>query len=291
MNSNHNIFARSGLAALSDLESPEWRQVFKSLENEQALFLEHESEFRSPEYTWPRDPLHNWSRVWEYPYVNHHLRCFGEGWKSATPAKVVDLGSGVTFFPFTAAKQGFDVICTDVDPICEKDLNRAIPRVEHGPGRVSFRLSKDSHLPFEDCEADVVYCISVLEHIPDFECTVREMARILKPEGHLLLTVDLDLRGDLELGVEQQQRLVRTLGEYFEFDSPEVTLHPADVLNSVNAPFGCKPPVGWRRARFLAKERILKRIVGRKPKPLVPFFLAVQGFAMVRRQVIRSEVR
>jgi SAM-dependent methyltransferase len=289
MNSKPNAFARSGLAALSDLDSPEWRQIFELLEGEQALFLEHESEFRSPEYIWPRDPLHNWSRIWEYPYVMHHLQSFGYDWKRTTPAKVVDLGSGVTFFPFAVAKKGFEVICTDVDPICEKDLKRAIPRVEHGTGRVSFRLSNGSSLPFEDCEADAVYCISVLEHVPNLDCTVREIARILKPEGLLLLTVDLDLRGDFDLGVKQQQRLVCSLGEYFEFRCPEVTLHPADVLNSVNGPFGYKPPVGWRRARFLAKERIMKRILGRKPKPLVPFFLAVQGFAMVRRQVIRSE--
>jgi len=286
-----SVFHRSGLAALSDLNSPEWRDIFSALDREQQLFLKHESAFRSPEYGWPRDPLHNWSRQWEYPYVYHHLRRLGEERTDPIPPRVIDLGSGVTFFPFALAKLGFDVVCSDIDPLCERDLNRAIPRVEHSPGHVSFRLSKGSRLPFEDCEVDVVYCISVLEHIPNFECTVREMARILKPKGLLLLTVDLDLRGDLELGVKQQQRLVHTLGEYFEFDCPEVTLHPADVLNSVNGPFSCKPPVGWRRARFLAKERIVEPILGRKPKPLVPFFLAVQGFAMVRRQTDRSEVR
>ena len=278
-----SVFERSGLAALSDLNSPEWRDIFSALEREQQLFLKHESAFRSPEYVWPRDPLHNWSRQWEYPYVYYHLRRLRDERTEPIPARVIDLGSGVTFFPFALAKLGFDVICSDIDPVCEKDLNRAIPCVEHSPGRVSFRLSTGGLLPFADREADAIYCISVLEHVSSFEVTVREMARILKSGGLMFLTVDLDVRGDLELGVERQKKLVSALREYFEFDGPDMTIHPADVLNSVNGPFGFKPPVGWRLAVFVAKERILKRLLRRAPRPLVPFLLTVQSFAMIRR--------
>jgi SAM-dependent methyltransferase len=278
-----SVFERSGLAALSDLNSPEWRDLFSALKKEQQLFLKHESAFRSPEYIWPRDPLHNWSRQWEYPYVYHNLRRLREERSGPIPARVIDLGSGVTFFPFALAKLGFDVVCSDIDPVCEADLNRAIPCVEHSAGRVSFRLSTGGLLPFEEREADAIYCISVLEHVPNFEVTVREMARTLKSGGLMFLTVDLDLRGDLELGVERQKKLVSALREHFEFKWPDRTIHPADVLNSVNGPFGFQPPVGWRLAVFLAKERILKRILGRSPRPLVPFLLTVQGFAMVRR--------
>jgi hypothetical protein len=68
------IFARSGLAALSDMGSPEWLELFGTLEKEQDDFLAKESQFRSPGYTWPRDPLDTWSRVCEYPHVFCHLR-------------------------------------------------------------------------------------------------------------------------------------------------------------------------------------------------------------------------
>ena len=67
-------FDRSGLATLSDIETAEWRELYAVMEKEQAEVLAQESRFRSLEYKWPRDPLHNWSRVWEYPYVYHHLR-------------------------------------------------------------------------------------------------------------------------------------------------------------------------------------------------------------------------
>lgn len=64
---SQNVFDRSGLATLSDLQTLEWHDLFGLLEREQALFLEKEGQFQSPEYPWPKDPLHTWSRVREYP--------------------------------------------------------------------------------------------------------------------------------------------------------------------------------------------------------------------------------
>jgi SAM-dependent methyltransferase len=43
-------------------------------------------------------------------------------------------------------------------------------------------------LPLRDGCADTVLCNEVLEHVPDPRCLLREVHRILKPDGHLLLT-------------------------------------------------------------------------------------------------------
>ena len=64
---------------------------FALLEKEQADFLAMESAFRSREYKWPRDPLHTWSRVWEYPYTYHHLQQARGQWPVAPPPRVVSL--------------------------------------------------------------------------------------------------------------------------------------------------------------------------------------------------------
>jgi len=138
-----HLFDRCGVAALSELHSPECRARFAHLERQQQEFLSHAAEFRSPEYKWPRDPLHTWSRVWEYPYVHHHVEESCSRSSASGPPRVVDLGSGVTFFPFSVAQLGCHVTCADIDPVCAKDLARAAQVIDCRPGRVDFRLIAD----------------------------------------------------------------------------------------------------------------------------------------------------
>ena len=164
-----NPFLRSGIAALSDLETTAWRHQLAILESSQRDFLIHEQEFRSPAYKWPRNALNNWSRVWEYPYVYFHLQSILEASGAHRVSRVVDFGSGVTFFPFAIARLGYHVICSDIDPGCSSDLERAASVVPHSPGRVEFRHIDGTQLPLEDAEVDAIYSISVIEHIPEFE--------------------------------------------------------------------------------------------------------------------------
>jgi SAM-dependent methyltransferase len=44
-------------------------------------------------------------------------------------------------------------------------------------------------LPIDNNTFDVVYCTEVLEHVPDMNIAFREIARILKPGGVLVITV------------------------------------------------------------------------------------------------------
>jgi SAM-dependent methyltransferase len=45
------------------------------------------------------------------------------------------------------------------------------------------------HLPFPDDEFDLVTCLDVLEHTPDDVAVLRELRRVTRPGGHVLLTV------------------------------------------------------------------------------------------------------
>ena len=269
-----SIFERNGIAAMSDLDTAEWKEVFALLEAEQQRFLSHEDAFRSPNYPWPRDPLHCWSRIWEYPYVysflRSHLAPSGAARSSDGPARVVDLGSGVTFFPFSVARLGSHVTCADIDPICAGDLGKAAAVVDHAPGAVDFRLIEGDALPFGDGEVDAVYCVSVLEHIPTFEVTVREVARILQPGGILLLTIDLDLTGLAEIGVENYRRLKDTLRDHFHGVFPDVTVHPADVLRSDTSQYSIsgEPPPPPDGPWLAFKKRVIRPLLGETPAPI-----------------------
>jgi SAM-dependent methyltransferase len=283
-----HVFTRSGLAALSDLERTEYRELFSILEGEQQVFLQRESEYRSKAYKWPRDALHWWSRLWEYPYVYYHLTRHLGGLSRDSGPTVADMGSGVTFFPFALAKMGLNVVCADIDPICENDIRRASEVVSHAPGMVEFRLIDKSKVPFEDGELDAVYSISVLEHIPKCENALAEVSRVLKPGGLFLLTFDLglDAAGREPLNVAQYEHLLPVIKSRFDLVWPERTVHPRDVLTSRNSPYRqgrvSYLAFGWQ----LLTQRVLTPLRGRKPGPVTKGLpaLAVMGLILQKRR-------
>lgn len=283
-----NVFERSGLAALSDFDSEDWRNIYSILEKDQNEFLAQEKYFRSPEYKWPRDPLHEWSRVWEYPYAYYNLLNYLKILPQDNRIVVADVGSGVTFFPFSLAKRCCHVVCTDIDSICGRDLSLAKNEVSHKPGNVSFRLIEDTKLPFNDFECDAVYCISVLEHIPLFENTIKEMARILKPGGLCIITCDINLKKStgFQLDVNSHARLFSTIEKYFVQVFTDRTIHPNDMLTTINSPYAMIYSlniiqIGWR----IIKNKVLKPILrgkADKVRPDVPY-LAVLGTVLRRK--------
>lgn len=53
----------------------------------------------------------------------------------------------------------------------------------------SLAVSDITRLPFKRHSYDVVICSEVLEHVPDHHRAVQELVRILKPKGHLVISV------------------------------------------------------------------------------------------------------
>lgn len=262
MDKKISIFGVGGFPSLNDLESDEWRMLFQRLAREQSDFLAHEVSFRSAEYRWPRDPLHTWSRLWEYPYVFHQVERICQAKADDETVKVADIGSGVTFFPFAIARLDCDVTCIDVDPICERDILAASKIVEYSPGNVAVGIMLDNRIPLPSESQDVVYCISVLEHIPNFEGTIEEIARILKPSGKFVLTVDIDLRGDSELGSEAFTFLQNKLAQKFKSAVPERIIHPAALLTSENSPYPYTQKSIAGLAKRLVKNALKGRLIG-----------------------------
>jgi SAM-dependent methyltransferase len=232
-------FERSGLASLDDLSTPVWRSLFASLESLQTEFLAAQPHCR--DYPWPRDPLHNWIRVWEYPFVYHHLQSHGRSLSRRSLLQAVDLGSGATFFPFAVARLGWSVIAVDADPRVASSMNRAVSRVSAGDGSVTPLLSDARSIALETESVDCVYCVSVLEHVPEFERVIFEIARILRRGGLLVLTFDVDLRGNWELGPASYGRVMDALEASFRPVYPEMVVHPLRVLNTDNSIYPAYP--------------------------------------------------
>ena len=213
--------------------------------------------------------MHNWSRVHEYPYVFHHIKAAADSRSPGTSLRIADVGSGVTFFPFALAKLGHSVTCVDNDPVCDRDLRNAIDAVSCNTGEVTSTLISDNALPFADASFDVVYSISVIEHIPNFEETIDEIARILKPGGLFVLTFDinLDRHANRQLNPDQYERLSNALAIAFKSRLPQRTIHPLDMLTPRNSRYPLQLSL-TSSARWHAK-RALRELVHDNPKGLL----------------------
>jgi SAM-dependent methyltransferase len=76
--------------------------------------------------------------------------------------------------------------------LSERFDNLVASQYEEGrkPGEIESGIGYEdlTQLSFPDDEFDCIVCMEILEHIPDYQAALREMARTLKPGGRALLS-------------------------------------------------------------------------------------------------------
>ncbi|MDX6723387.1 MAG: hypothetical protein QOD73_1791 [Solirubrobacteraceae bacterium] len=122
------------------------------------------------------------------PVVRRLMATFGrtldELFERADPQSLLDVGCGEGVLTEKWARRLGDkrVVGIDLDDpqLHAEWVNRTAPNLE-------YRVMKAENLPFSDDAFDVATAIEVLEHVPDPEHTVAEMARVA--ERWLLVSV------------------------------------------------------------------------------------------------------
>jgi len=116
---------------------------------------------------------------------------------------VLDLGSGAGIDVFLAARRvgpGGRVIGVDMTPeMLRKARSNA---VKLGFDQVEFREGRLERLPVVDTSIDAVTSNCVINLVPDKAAVFREVARVLKPGGRLVIS-DIVLDGPLPAAIEQ----------------------------------------------------------------------------------------
>lgn len=183
-------------ATVKAIQSPAYRAVIADLSRiHKKMGLPDHEEFNRQLFPWsltehPEARLYA-TRLWEYPWAI--LRA------GPSPGmECADVGCGMT--PFTAyLAQEKECVVTGFDPDV---VGAGFPKGEFGvnpsflqSSNVSFKRSDMAQLNAADNSFDRVFCLSVIEHVSADTAMqgIREMARILKPGGMAIITMDLSL--------------------------------------------------------------------------------------------------
>ena len=175
---------------------------------------------------WVADPFHHWSRQWEYPFVLREIEYFAR--ETQRPAlEILDAGSGITFFPFLVRQQisQSQLTCCDSDQSIQPVFTAIADRSDRTIDFFSVDLAATQ---FPANRFDVIYCISVLEHVNHYSQIVAEFHRLLRPGGMLIITLDISLDGCHEITIPGAQQLLRLLQDTF---SPANCIHSVDLLS------------------------------------------------------------
>jgi len=101
-----------------------------------------------------------------------------------TGIRVLDVGCGDGVLAAAFARRGAQVTGIDASP---EMIAAARSRAERHAKSMTFEIGQAEALPFEDNTFDVVVSITVLCFIEDAAIALREMKRILKPGGRLVI--------------------------------------------------------------------------------------------------------
>lgn len=97
--------------------------------------------------------------------------------------RIIDIGCGGGFMAEALAKRSADVV--GVDP-SEGAIQAARVHATSNNLSIEYEIGQAEYLEFEDEIFDIVVCVDVLEHVESLEKTIRQISRILKPDGLFL---------------------------------------------------------------------------------------------------------
>ncbi len=172
-------------------------------------------DFLKDHYSWVKDPFHQWSRQWEYPFIYNRINGYLANNKSKM-SRVLDAGAGITFFPYLLSELNAvdQVVCQDIDQQLSGLYRRVNTEYQYtGP---VLSVGELQRLQFRSNSFDIVYSISVLEHTDNYLEIVKEFHRVLKKNGMLILTFDIGIDGVSDISPEGAQDLLDSMNQYFQ---------------------------------------------------------------------------
>ena len=160
-------------------------EKFFSMEKQYSLFLK---------------PIMHYTQIYLFEYMCEFIQRWFN--KKENDIKIMDWGCGNGYNSFLCKQRGFDVIACDVSG---RLASRAPVIKSYGIN--CLPLEHPYILPFQDNSFDVLINCGVLEHVPNDTESLKEIHRVLKPNG-LLFTFFLPYK------YSWRQNITKFIGAY-----------------------------------------------------------------------------
>ncbi|HSD24667.1 MAG TPA: methyltransferase domain-containing protein [Solirubrobacterales bacterium] len=102
--------------------------------------------------------------------------------------RILEVGPGTGYYTLDVAnwvKPDGEVDILDLQP---EMLDHTMCRAgEHGLANLTPTQADAMSMPYDDATFDAAYLVTVLGEIPDQDAAIRELARVLKPDGRLVV--------------------------------------------------------------------------------------------------------
>lgn len=138
----------------------------------------HRGEFSFWRWRYESGPVENW---WYKPL---YTSAYGLTTGDFKDKRILDIGCGpcgsLEWANMAARRVG-------LDPLARK--YRKLVGDQH---KMEYVTAPSERIPFPDAYFDIVSCLNALDHVDDFDATVREIKRVVKRGGLFLLSVEID---------------------------------------------------------------------------------------------------
>lgn len=146
-----------------------------------------------------KETFEAWAGTYDHSLMNHFLflpscytfleelaRCQTD---REDPFDILDVGCGTGTFAAMLSGSNLRTGCIVgldyVMEMCRRAQDKASSLASDQ--RVRFLYGDSEHLPFEDGSFDIVTCANSFHHYPHQQAVVREMRRVLRPGGRLMI--------------------------------------------------------------------------------------------------------
>ena len=158
--------------------------------------------------------------------------------------RVADIGTGTGVLAFELAELGLDVVGIDrSEAMLETARLKYAAREASALGTVEFRTADAHDLPLDSPAFDAVFAHMVLHSLEEPERAIREMARIVRPGGRVVLVDFLPHEHEWmkqELGLVWLGFSPETLSGWLEaagLETPRIAQHDPDAKRDLPASF------------------------------------------------------